>query len=60
MTTSREKQLVQTLICLGRKLTNAINDPDPEALSKLEIEYNCLNCDNYKLCLRINVKLGEC
>ena len=39
--------------CLGGKLETTLADPDPEAFAKLSREYNCRNCENIKLCVKL-------
>ncbi len=43
----------RALKCFGEMAETVELDPDPKTQDKLQVEYNCKNCDNYKYCCEL-------
>ena len=44
----------QAMHCRSKLLVNVARDPDPNAKEELQKEFNCLNCDTYKYCCKLD------
>ncbi len=51
------ENVASTIKCLSDKMRYAGADPDPTALSKLNHEYNCENCDDAETCNKVQIAI---
>ena len=48
-----DKDKAFAMKCLGNKLANVLNDPDPNAWQEQTLSYNCPECFAQKVCKKL-------